>query len=75
MCCVFLPLQLALGERDPLLLWPELLPSQPLTADSEHRFDGRQMSAPDAVNVVRFNIFPDGGISRLKLFGKPAPRA
>lgn len=55
--------------------WPELLPSQPLTADSEHRFDGRQMSAPDAVNVVRFNIFPDGGISRLKLFGKPAPRA
>ena len=55
--------------------WPELLPSQRLTADSEHRFDGAQMSADAAVNVVRFNIVPDGGISRLRLFGKTTPRA
>jgi len=54
--------------------WPELLPSQPLTADAVHRFDGSALTAAGSINVVRFNIAPDGGISRLKLFGRAAPQ-
>ena len=55
--------------------WPELLPSQPLTADAEHRFGTETLQAESPINVVRFNIVPDGGISRLKLFGRVTPRA
>ena len=51
--------------------WPEILPSQPLSADAEHRFEAGQLTDAGPVSVVRFNIVPDGGISRLKLFGKP----
>lgn len=50
--------------------WPEILPSQPLSADAEHSFDASQLSGVGPVSVVRFNIVPDGGISRLKLFGR-----
>jgi len=55
--------------------WPELLPSQSLTADAEHRIESQSLTAKDPINVVRFNIVPDGGISRLKLFGRVTPRA
>ncbi len=51
--------------------WPEILPAQPLSADAEHNFEGDQFSGIGPVSVVRFNIVPDGGISRLKLFGRP----
>ncbi|MEC8037421.1 MAG: allantoicase, partial [Pseudomonadota bacterium] len=50
--------------------WPEILPLQPLSADAEHSFDASQLSGAGPVSVARFNIVPDGGISRLKLFGK-----
>ena len=55
--------------------WPELLPSQPLSADAEHKFDSSALNLGEPINVVRFNIVPDGGISRLKLFGRVTPRA
>jgi len=55
--------------------WPELLPSQGLTADAEHRFDTSVLKGSDPINVVRFNIAPDGGISRLRLFGTATPTA
>lgn len=48
--------------------WPELLANQPLTADAEHSFT--PTAALGAISHVRINIFPDGGISRLRLFGK-----
>jgi allantoicase len=50
--------------------WPELMNRRKLSADAEHPFDG--LAAIGPVNTVRFNIFPDGGVSRLRLFGKPA---
>ncbi len=49
--------------------WPELMDRRKLTADAEHPFDGLADVGP--VNYVRFNIFPDGGVSRLRLYGKP----
>ena len=53
------------------MFWPELLAPQKLEADSIHRFD--TLNALGPVTHVRLNIFPDGGVSRLRLFGKLAP--
>jgi allantoicase len=54
------------------MFWSELLPSQKLSADRVHTF-GRDLVAPlGIVSHVRLNIFPDGGVSRLRLFGRLA---
>lgn len=50
------------------LEWPVLMAEQKLSADSEHRF--RDLSSLDAVTHVRLSIFPDGGVSRLRLLGR-----
>ena len=52
------------------LPWQPLLPEQVLGPDAVHEFTDLTMSHR-AVNLVRLNIFPDGGVSRLRLFGKP----
>lgn len=49
------------------MFWPPLLAETPLTADAEHVFSELLLAEP--VTHVRFNIYPDGGISRLRLFG------
>ena len=49
--------------------WMELLPKQKLSADNEHEFM-KEIDHTVTVSHVRLNIFPDGGISRLRLFGK-----
>ncbi|HET9744628.1 MAG TPA: hypothetical protein VFP97_02880, partial [Chitinophagaceae bacterium] len=51
--------------------WITILPTQKLSADSEHEYSG-EIIKHSAVSHVRLNIFPDGGISRLRLFGKKA---
>ncbi len=50
--------------------WPLLLPEQKLSADKEHVFRG-EIIAHEPVKYVRLNIVPDGGIARLRLWGKP----
>jgi len=52
------------------MFWEELLPAQKLSADAIHNFTAVRPLGP--VTHVRLNIFPDGGISRLRLFGKLA---
>ena len=49
--------------------WKIILPAQKLSADHEHEFV-KEINHADTVSHVRLNIFPDGGISRLRLFGK-----
>ena len=49
------------------MFWPELLGPQKLTADAIHSYDA--VAALGPVTHVRLNIFPDGGVSRLRLFG------
>jgi allantoicase len=49
--------------------WVELLPKQKLHADKEHEFT-REINPGIICSHVRLNIFPDGGVSRLRLFGK-----
>ena len=48
--------------------WQQLLPRTTLTADRRHSFDVK--ADPAVITHVRFNIFPDGGVSRLRLFGR-----
>lgn len=52
------------------MFWPELLSPQKLAADSVHVFEPGPAGAP--VTHVRFNIHPDGGVSRLRLLGTPS---
>ena len=50
------------------LYWRELLPRQRLAADTEFTFI-EQLQDIGPVSHLRLNIFPDGGISRLRAFG------
>jgi len=49
--------------------WSELLPETELEPDAVHSFESELSPVPPATHV-RLNIFPDGGISRLRVFGK-----
>jgi allantoicase len=50
------------------LKWTEILPKQKLQADHEHTFE-KEILPHDEITHVRFNIYPDGGVSRIRLFG------
>ena len=57
------------------LTWEELLPDTKLRANHRHVFKNVQRAG--MATHVRFQIFPDGGVSRLRLFGRahlPADR-
>ncbi len=49
--------------------WQMILPAQKLSADAEHEFS-KEIINKNTYTHVRLNIFPDGGISRLRLLGK-----
>ncbi len=49
--------------------WETILPKQKLGADAEHEFS-KEIINKAVYSHVRLNIFPDGGIGRLRLFGK-----
>jgi allantoicase len=53
----------------PEIAWTTILPQSKLQADHEHMFENEILSR-DAFTHVRLTIFPDGGISRMRLFGK-----
>ena len=53
------------------MFWPVLLPEQKLSMDAEHSFV-TQLQKLGAITHIRFNIFPDGGVSRLRLWGRLA---
>lgn len=53
-------------------LWPVMLEPQFLKADSVHQF-GAELRDVGAVSHVRVNIHPDGGLSRVRLFGRTDP--
>ena len=53
------------------MFWPELLPQQKLAADKIHKFE-KQLRGDGPVSHVKLNIYPDGGVSRLRIFGRLA---
>ncbi len=56
------------GTADPLAddSWTQILPRTRLQPDALHRF---ALDAPARATHVRMDVFPDGGISRLHLYG------
>ncbi len=52
-----------------VLDWQELLPNCKLQAHTRHVFVD-EIKVCGAVTHARFNIYPDGGVSRLRLFGR-----
>jgi allantoicase len=54
------------------MFWPELMGEQKLTADAIHTFEVADIAALGPVSYVKLNIHPDGGISRLRILGRPA---
>ncbi|MCA2214786.1 allantoicase [Jidongwangia harbinensis] len=56
------------GGLDDPRRWFDLLPETPLVPDTRHRFP---LPAAPAATHVRLDIFPDGGMARLRLLGHP----
>jgi allantoicase len=50
--------------------WSVVLPQTKLQPDHLHRYDGVAIGQ-QAAALVRLNIFPDGGVSRFRVFGVP----
>ncbi len=53
--------------------WQTLLPESKLAMDQQHFFE-RELQPVGAVSHIRMSIYPDGGISRLRLYGKVASK-
>jgi allantoicase len=51
------------------LRWKEALPRTKLQAHTRHFYEA-ELADVGAVTHVRFNIYPDGGVSRLRLYGR-----
>jgi allantoicase len=52
-------------------LWQTVLPRTKLQAHTRHFFE-EEIHDAGTVSHVRFNIFPDGGVSRLRVYGNIA---
>jgi len=50
--------------------WKGVLPRVGLAGDTQNRF---AVDAPSRVTHLRFNIFPDGGVARLRTYGDVLP--
>ncbi|MBZ5661336.1 MAG: allantoicase [Acidobacteriia bacterium] len=53
------------------LPWKEILPNSKLKADSLHIYEKEILDVGEATHA-RFHIYPDGGVTRLRLFGRLA---
>ena len=49
--------------------WRSLLNKAQLNANKKHSFKNKTMKK-NKINYIRINIYPDGGISRIRTFGK-----
>jgi len=63
-------------DRDAFLTntidWKELLPVSKLSGNQENFFSIASNQA-ETLTHIRFNIYPDGGVSRLRIIGRPVP--
>jgi allantoicase len=67
-CCTAAATSATFDPRSVGVEWTEILPRTKLRANSRHIF-GRQIRDVGRTTYVRFSIFPDGGVSRLRIFG------
>jgi allantoicase len=54
----------------PTASWSEILPRSELKGDSKNAFE---INDARRTTHLRLNIFPDGGVARLRVYGLPAP--
>lgn len=52
------------------LAWTEILPQSPLKGDSQNHF---AIQSDQRVSHLRFKIYPDGGVARLRVYGEVVP--
>ena len=69
--CVAPAAYLPCDFRDQPVTWHEILPRHPLQAHTQHRFRGELVAGERIFSHLRVTIFPDGGISRLRVLGRP----
>ena len=50
--------------------WMNLLPQMPLAGDSQNPFP---VQSDERITHLRFKIFPDGGVARLRVYGEVIP--
>jgi len=53
------------------MFWRSLLPEQKMAMDKQHSYCS-EIADLGSISHVRLNIIPDGGVSRLRLWGQPA---
>jgi len=53
----------------PEIQWTTLLPQSKLKADSKHSFK-KELASQGPFTHVRLSIFPDGGVSRMRVWGR-----
>ncbi len=58
----------AVEELTSAQTWTEVLARTRLQAHTRHQFED-EIKAAGAVSHLRFNIYPDGGVSRLRVYG------
>ena len=59
---------LSIGQPDEASEWSEILPAVDLDPNS-HNF--AEISSPGPWNWLRLDILPDGGVARLRVYGRP----
>ena len=63
-------------DRDAILIntidWKELLPVSKLSGNQENIFS-IALNQTEPRTHIRFNIYPDGGVNRLRTIGRPVP--
>lgn len=59
------------GTKTDEIVWQELLPDAKLQAHTRHVFVD-EIKDCGTITHARFNIYPDGGVARLRLFGRIA---
>ncbi|HEX7846501.1 MAG TPA: allantoicase [Chitinophagaceae bacterium] len=71
--CLVEGCNISTAEEDKLIngdiKWTTILPQTKLQADHEHIF-GKEIASKEAFTHARLTIFPDGGISRMRLWGR-----
>jgi allantoicase len=51
--------------------WQTLLPESKLEMDKQHDFES-ELESLGEISHVRLSIYPDGGVSRVRLYGRPS---
>ena len=67
---IFNPNISLLELQDPNTQWTPILPNQHLQAHFEHQYRNEIVNT-GPFSHVRLRIYPDGGVSRMRIYGKP----